>query len=221
MQEDPIKTFSFKEWLSLKPEFSQILDRVISDQNLIPDLFDIIENDRGTLKFTCMKVIQTLCHDNPSTIYPYFAQIAPLIRHRNNFIKWGALIALPDLIEIDDGRMFPTIFEDYLGMIDDPSMITAGNVVKGSTQILRYYPERTQEILDRLIRVEDNVYLHKGELSPECHHIMIGHVLNQLDANYERYPDKTEIHAFVYRQLDNPRKMVAKKARDFLAKHAL
>lgn len=221
MREDPIKMFSLKEWLSQKPEFHQILEHVTSDQSLIPDVFDIIENDRGTHKFTCMKVIQTLSQDNPSLVYPYFDRIALLIHHPNNFIKWGALIALPDLLEIDEKRKFPGVFEDYLELINDPSMITAGNAVKGSTQILSCYPEKNQDILNRLLRVEENIYLNKGELSPECHHIMIGHVINQFDTSYELYPDKSDIHAFVTRQLDNPRKMVVKKARYFLIKHAL
>jgi hypothetical protein len=221
MHEDDAKDFSLEVWLSQKPDFDQVIEFVLGRQSLITEMFDIIENDLGTLKFTYMKVIQTLCHDHPSLIYPYFNRLASLIHHRNNIIKWGALIALPDLIDIDQKRIFPVLLEDYLKMIDEPSMITAGNAVKGTSVILKFYPERAHEILSCLLRVENNVYLSKGEISPECHHIMIGHVINQFDANYALYPDQSPIHAFVLRQLDNPRKPVSKKARDFLVKHAL
>jgi hypothetical protein len=157
---------------------------------------------------------------HPEFVYPYFEEVAALIESPNSFIKWGAIITLSNLAAVDTENKFASVYEKYFDLIAADAMVTAGNVVGNAWKIILSKPEYEQDITRRLMRIPENIYLHKGEPSPECRNILCGHAIDCFDKYFELAHDKNGILAFASAQTHNPRKQVAKKAAIFLEKHA-
>nr|WP_321302697.1 hypothetical protein [uncultured Trichococcus sp.] len=202
-----------------KTDLEAFVREVLQQPEYIPVLFAIIKNDPGSTKFYCEKVIRIVSERHPELVYPYFEEVAALIECPNSFIKWGAIITLSNLAAVDTENKFASVYEKYFDLITADAMVTAGNVVGNAWKIILSKPEYEQDITRRLMRIPENIYLHKGEPSPECRNILCGHAIDCFDKYFELAHDKNGILAFASALTHNPRKQVAKKATAFLKKH--
>lgn len=195
--------------LNLNPSGNEEMESFIQNKDLegmvevlkeepvrMKDLIEKIKTDKGSGKFFMEKSIRLLSEKEPRLVYPYFSEIAKLIQSPNNFIKWGAIITISNLIEVDEEHQFEPLFEEYFSLINDDSMITAGNVASNAWKFIVKNPKWDREITERLLKVKDNTYLYKGEPSPECKNIMKGHVLGCFDKYYEFSTLQEKIIAF-------------------------
>lgn len=202
-----------------KQEFGTLIKKIESNPELIGVFLKIIKEDKGSTKFYCDKVIQKISETNPSLVYPYFNEISPLLDSTNNFIKWGATRTISNLIAVDKDKKFDRIYDHYFGMIDSDSMITASNVVGNAWKFVLALPEKEGDITSRLLKVTENTYLNKGELSPECKNIVIGNVIECFNKYYDASGNQDKMLRFALGQTNNDRKSTAKKALEFLKKH--
>jgi len=122
--------------LEKKPEVKAFLNKVISEPEIIPILIEIIKINKGSVKFYCEKIIRMVSERKSSLVYPYFNDIAQLIESSNNFIKWGAIITLSNIVSEDVGSKFEDVYERYFSMFNSDSMITAGNAVRNAWKIV-------------------------------------------------------------------------------------
>jgi hypothetical protein len=205
--------------LKKKPDLRTMVDQVIADPSILAILFQIIRGDKSSLKFFCDKIIRSVSEQQPRLVYPYFKIVAGLIDSPNNFIKWGAILTLANLLTVDDEHQFDAVYEHLLALIDSDSMITAANAASCAEKIILKYPEREPDVTRRLLKVSGNTYLYKGELSPECKNIMIGHVLDCFDSYFASSALQDKMLEFAASQCDNTRKKVARNAEAFLTKH--
>lgn len=202
-----------------KPEFSSFVETVLSNPDMIGTLLEIIRTDKGSIKFYCDKVIRKISETRPSLVYPYFHEIAQLIDSSNNFIKWGALLTISNLIAVDHEKRFDAIYDQYFDLINSDSMITAANVTGNAWKFIQAMPDKEDDITTRLLRVPKNTYLYKGEPSPECKNILIGHVLDSFDQYFAISHQQSKMLKFAEAQKNNSRQSTAKKALSFLKKH--
>jgi len=79
----------------------------------IKDLIEKINTDKGIGKFFLEISIRLLSEREPSLAYPYFNEIDQFIQSPNNFIKWGAIITLSNLIAVDEENRFEPLFDEY------------------------------------------------------------------------------------------------------------
>jgi len=187
----------------------------------IKGLIEKINTDKGSGKFFLEKSIRLLSEREPSLVYPYFSEIAYLIQSPNNFIKWGAIISISNLIAVDEENRFEPLLDGYFSLLNSDSMITAGNVASNAWKFAMKNPVWEKKITERLLKVKENTYLYKGEPSPECKNIMLGHVLTCFDKYYKVSTLQEKIIAFAESEVNNPRKSVARKAQAFLKNHLL
>jgi hypothetical protein len=207
--------------LKKKPDLHDLLERTKANPELIPGLLEIMRTEKGSVKFSCEKIIRLLSAKFPELVYPYFNDLADLLASPNNIIKWGAIITLANLATADRENKFARIYEQYFFLLNDASMITAGNVAGNAWKIVLNNPGYEKDITERLLTVQNNVYLNKGRPSPECQNIMFGHVLDCFDKYYPATGEKEKILEFVASLRDNPRPAVAKRAEAFLQPLAL
>lgn len=216
----------------LNPSKSVLMETLIKNKDLeglvevlkgepsrIKALIEKINTDKSSGKFFLEKSIRLLSEREPSLVYPYFREIAQLIQSSNNFIKWGAIITISNLVGVDEENRFESLFDEYFSLLNSDSMITAGNVAGNAWKFVVKKPEWESEITERLLKVNKNTYLYKGEPSPECKNIMLGHVLGCFDKYYEASTLQEKIIAFAESEVNNPRKSVARKAQAFLKNH--
>jgi len=185
----------------------------------IEELIEKINRDKSSGKFFLEKSVRLLSEREPNLVYPYFSEIAELIQSPNNFIKWGAIITISNLIAVDEENRFEALFEEYFSLLNSDSMITAGNVAGNAWKFAMQNPKWESEITERLLKVKENTYLYKGEPSPECKNIMLGHVLGCFDRYYEISTLQEKMIAFAESEVNNSRKSVARKAQAFLKNH--
>lgn len=202
-----------------KPDLEVFVMVLLQRPEYIPELFAIIKADSGSAKFYCEKAIRIVSERRPDLIYPYFEEVAELIESPNSFIKWGAIITLANLATVDAENKFSSVYEKYFGLIEADAMVTAANVVGNAWKIILNKPEHEPDITRRLLRIPQNIYLYKGEPSPECRNILCGHAIDCFGKYFELAQDKNGIVAFASEQTHNPRKQVSKKAAAFLKKH--
>ena len=194
---------------------------LIASPDLIPLYFSILEEDKGTVRYAAEKVLRKLSENHPELIYPYFDEYASLLDNENSFIKWGAILTIANLVAMDKQNRFAGIFTKYYVPISGPVMITAGNIIRGSEQIVLVRPELMGKVVHEILKVEDAHYEKDGQPSPECRNIACGHAIEFFDAVYERLEDKRAATEFVKRQLSNSRTAVVKKAEKFLKRHGI
>jgi len=210
------------DWLSglgKNPDPDAYAETIRTNPQMVPLMIEIMKTDRGTLKFSCSRIVRLISEADPSLIYPYFDDFARLIDSPNNFIRWGAAITLSNLISADTDRRFAGIYDRYFSLLNSDSMITAATAAGNAWKIILQNPGYEDDITARLLRSAENVYLYKGEPSPECGRIMCGHLLACFDRYYDLSANKEKIIEFARQQRNSSRKSVAGKAEAFLKKH--
>lgn len=207
---------SLTTWLLTKPDPDAVVLKCSSDPQLVSSLLDLIESDKGTLKFQADKLIQGLSVTHPDLILPVHDRIASHINSSNSFIQWGAMITLANLIPFDEGKAFMKVLPEFKKWVQADSMITAANASKGLVALIRCHREYEAELIPLLISCEDRTYLYHGEPSPECRSIMIGHVLDFFLDLIDGSNVKEMMVGFATRHVEDPRNKTAKKAEAFL-----
>ena len=122
---------------------------------------------------------------------------------------------------MDTKGEFDKIFKKYFAPITDNTMITASNIIKNSWKIALAKPESSKKIVQEILKSEKARYENKGQISPECSNVVCGHAIDSFDKLYNEIKDKKPVADFIKRQLNNNRKPVAKKAKQFMFKHKI
>jgi hypothetical protein len=204
-----------------RADFSALADQLIKDSGSIPMLIDALKTEESAKKFAYEKALRFVSERQPALIYPYFDFLCSLLDHKNNFLKWGAIMTVANLTAVDAENKFEAIFQKYFAPIQGPTMITAGNIIGSSVAIVSSKPDLIHKITREILGVEKAEYLIDNSPSPECRNIAIGHAIKALDKIYDKINNKAEVVEFVKRQLKNTRKPVAASAAKFLRKHTV
>ena len=63
-----MQTGQFKEMLKTKPDIFELADQCINNPDQITMLFDIINTEKSSIKFTCVKTIRIISDIEPSAL---------------------------------------------------------------------------------------------------------------------------------------------------------
>lgn len=210
---------SLVQELKKKPDIDEFAVRVTEQTDLIPLLFEIIEDGTGSVKFTGEKVIRKISEEKPEILYPFFERMEKLTKSENSFIRWGFILSLPNMIRTDKNRKWKKAAFRFLSFLDSDSVVEFGNAVAGLPGILETYPQMEDDIVQKLLSIESHRFIHKGEVSPECINVAKGQILDCFDDIYYMSKYKKEMIVFAQSCLNNRRNGVVKKAKAFLKKH--
>jgi hypothetical protein len=204
--------------LKEKLDIQVYVDMVLNDNSLIPTLLDIIETDETSIKFIAEKIIRKISEDKPEILYPYFDRMFKLIYSSNNFIRWGFIITIPNLLSIDKDNKWEMVSDKYLSLLESSSIIDFGNAVSSIYKILDVYPTYESDIVPRLLDIDRHTFLHNEQISKECNNVAIGHIIDCFDKIYDKSNYKKEIKKFVEKHKNNTRISVKSKAIKLLRK---
>lgn len=201
-----------------KKDIELLVNHVINNPNEVDSLVDVIKTNPKSIKFGCEKILRLVSEKEPELIYPYFDFFVQLIDSPNSFLKWGAIMTVANLVKIDTQNKFEEIFERYFRLINEPAMVTAANTIGHSWKIALAKPYLTDTIVERILKLENTSYIHKGEVSPECKNIVRGVAIQTFGKIIPLTNKKEEIIGFVEKQLNNKRPKVRKQAEAFMRK---
>jgi hypothetical protein len=204
--------------LKEKLDISVYVDMVVEDNGLITTLLDIIETDETSIKYIAEKIIRKISEDKPKMLYSYFDRMFKLIDSSNNFIRWGFIITIPNLLSVDKDNKWEMISDKYLSLLESTSVIEFGNTVSNVYKILERYPEYESDIVPRLLDIDRHTFLYHEQISKECNNVAIGHIMDCFDKIYDKSNYKNEIKRFVEKHKNNTRVSVRSKAIKFLKK---
>ena len=205
--------------LADKTKIDTLVSAVVHDPSLLDALLEIVAKNKGSIKYSCTKVIKLASEKSPEVVYPYFDQIGTLLQSENSFVKWDAICILSNLVKADQLSKFDLIFDDYFQLIKGPQMITAANVIGNVWKIIHAKPHYEADLTSMLLEVPGIIYFHQGEPSPECNNIVCGYVIECFDKYFAVSGMQQEMIGFAKEQLKSTRKAVAVKAKRFLSKH--
>jgi len=86
-------------------------------------------NKEPNIQSDCLKVLYELGYLAPELIADYVQDFLKLLRHRNNRMVWGGMIALSTVADIKAVEIFPH-FDEILQIMKNGSVITMDNGVK-------------------------------------------------------------------------------------------
>lgn len=199
-----------------KEQLLTLLDEKREYTAILPELLSIIETEKSAVKYQAEKAVRQLSETDPQLLSPYFMRIAGFLGSSNQFIKLGTLLTIPNLLPVDSENQWKAIRETYLAFYKSQTIAEFGNAVQSLPKILAVHPQEEQIILPLLLDVDSRVFIHKGEISPECKNVAKGHILECFLNLYARSSYQTEMRAFAEQNLENPRKQVRTRANKLL-----
>lgn len=206
--------------LKARPDLKLLVSEAVENPKMIRSLIELVSAETTSARYLCAKIIRRVSMERPDLIYPYFDEIAKWIHDDNSFIKWDGILIIADLSAVDTENKFEALYGDYFGLIHDPQMITAGNVIKNAWKIALAKPALESDITSRLLEVPAISYERKGKPSPECNRILCGQALKSFGHYFDESVNQGAMIRFAKAQLTCSRKAVAKEAGRFLHDHS-
>jgi hypothetical protein len=181
------------------------------------DLLDF-SSDKARIKYTCANQAIAISQACPEDLYPDFNFFTRLLESDNNILKWTAIKVIGNLSKVDNKKKVDKILPSLIDLISDKSMITAANTIGALSEISMNKPDCAEEIITALLKVEKAQYYNKGNVSPECLNVAIGHVIKSFKKLGKRVYCRKDVQAFLKRQARNTRPKV-RELSEKLLKH--
>jgi hypothetical protein len=99
------------------------------DKKGIREIADHVWDENPAVQSDCLKVLYEIGYLNPSLIANYVGDFLKLLRHKNNRLVWGSMIALSTIAEIKAKEIYAHVSEVQKAM-EKGSVITIDNGVK-------------------------------------------------------------------------------------------
>lgn len=205
--------------LKQKVDLEIYVSEAEKDKELMGMMLDVIEHETSSVKFRAENIIGKISEERPEILYPYFDRMARLLDSEISFIRWGFILTVPNLIRVDTENKWAGIHSKYLDFLDSDSVSEYGNAVSSVWKILESHPEDEKEIVPKLLKIDKHDFVYRGEVSPECLSIAKVHIIDCFDRVFENSSYQEEMVAFAQANADNPKKLVRRKARNFITNH--
>lgn len=93
------------------------------DKKGIREIADHLWDDEANIQGDCLKVLYEIGYLNPRLIAPFVKDFLKLLRHKNNRMVWGSMIALSTIAELTADELYP--HSDVIkNVMDNGSVIT-------------------------------------------------------------------------------------------------
>jgi hypothetical protein len=181
------------------------------------DLQELLSKD-PKVKYSCAKRAIAVSRENPKALYPDFGFSLKLLEGDNKILKWSAIQIIGNLSKVDSQKKVDALIPHLIALLSDKTMVTAANAIGALSKIAKNKAEHQEMILGALLRVEKAKYYSKGELSPECTNVAIGHVIQCLEQFGKPVCQRNDVKNFLKRQTKNTRPKVKLMAEQLLDK---
>ncbi len=181
----------------------------------IPNEMSALSSSNPSIKYHAAKRLIEISKTDPEALYGDFQALARLLDDEKNVLQWTALQVLGNLARVDKQEKLEDVYPRIVGKLDGHKLITANNAIYALTQIAKADGSKIDRTVDELLRVKGYKYD-----TQECNNIAVGKVILALAELFKGAKDKQAILDFVERETSNSRPATAKKANQFLKKHA-
>lgn len=202
--------------LKEKRELAFYTALVQEDTAVLPLLFSLLEQEKSAVKYLCEKIVRQLSVQSPELLYPCFDRMAALLGSTNNFIKWGFILSVANLLPVDCEGKWKSVEDKYLSFYRAKDIPAFGNAVKSLPKLLKVHPELEGQIIPGLLKIDNHVFYHKGRPSQECVNVAKEHIIDCFFIIYEKSAFQVDMRRFAEDNLQNSRAGVRSRAKRFL-----
>jgi len=191
-----------------------LMTDVLTDRRPLESIFQGLSSKTARVKFGCSKTLLLLSEKHPELLREKIDRIVELLDIENQILKWNAISIIGNLAASNFKDRIKRQLKRMYGFLACGELITANNAIAALGKIACAFPEERKRIAGRLARIE-----HMKFDTAECRNIAIGKAILAIEMSVDpEMPGKTEID-FARRQLKNPRKATADKAKAFIEKY--
>ena len=177
---------------------------------------DDLQSKNPKVRYACSKLAIKISMEKPSELYGDFDLFKKLLDSDNNIMVWTALRVIGNFSVVDNCGKIDKLIPRLFKLFHSERMITSANAIAALGNIAKNMQKQRDKIIKELLHVEKLVYKMKGEISPECRNIAIGHVLNAFKDMGDIALKRQDVKDFIELQTSNSRPSVAKRAKKLL-----
>lgn len=166
--------------------------------------------------YHCYYVVDKASWQRPDLFYPYWTEIAALLKHPNSYHRDFALAVIANLTQVDQDDLFAGIYDDYFAHVNDDKFMTGQCCIQNSVKIFRHKPGLRERIIALLLDVDQQcAYTEKQKA------VLRADILDVFDEVYEQVRDKTGVNAFIQKSISSISPKTRRKAKELVKKHNL
>lgn len=132
---------------------NQELARYLAQTRNAADIREIaanLWNKEPNIQSDCLKVLYELGYLAPELIVEYVDDFIRLLKHRNNRLVWGGMIALSTIAGLQSDKIFPHV-DEIIKTIEAGSVITMDNGIRTLALVASQKDEYRQAIFPYLL----------------------------------------------------------------------
>ena len=132
---------------------NQELAQALAQSRSQADIREIAEglwNKEPNIQSDCLKVLYELGYLAPGLIAAYAGDFLKLLKHRNNRMVWGGMIALSTVADLKAAEIFPHV-DEIIQVMNKGSVITMDNGIKALALVASQKDEYRKAIFPYLL----------------------------------------------------------------------
>ena len=132
---------------------NQELAKALAQSRSQADIREIAEglwNREPNIQSDCLKVLYELGYLAPDLIAAYAGDFLKLLKHRNNRMIWGGMIALSTVADLKAAEIFPHV-DEIIQVMNKGSVITMDNGIKALALVASQKDEYRKAIFPYLL----------------------------------------------------------------------
>lgn len=166
--------------------------------------------------YHCYYVVDKASRQRPDLFYPYWPEIAALLKHPNSYHRDFALTVIANLTQVDHNDLFAGIFNDYFVHVNDDKFMTGQCCIQNSVKVFRHKPALRERILALLLDVDQQcAYTEKQRA------VLRADILDVFDEVYAEVRDNTGVNAFIQDSIGSISPKTRRKAKELVSKYHL
>ena len=187
-----------------------VANKALKDDKLLAELLDNLWSKNETIRYNSHKVLCLISQEHPRILYPQWDYFAKFLESDNTYHKLSAIHILANLIKADTRGKFEKMFDQFCGLLDDKSFITAAYLAGASGKIAKAKPKLQAKITNMLLSID------KTHHQQERKDLVKASIIEAFEEYFDQTRNKKRILEFVKKQLNCESPKTRKIAKEFM-----
>jgi hypothetical protein len=187
-----------------------VAKKALKDDKLLAELLDNLWSKNETIRYNSHKVLFFITEKQPQRLYSHWDYLVKFLDSDNTYHKLSMVLLLANLTRIDKNNKFEKIFDQFYGLFDDKSFITAAYLAGASGKIAKAKPKLQTKITNRLLNID------KTHHEQERKDLVKAAIIEAFEEYFDQSKNKKIIVDFVQKQLNCKSPKTRKAAKEFL-----
>ena len=191
---------------------ANMAEKALGDERILSELLNNLKIKDETVRYNSSKALNFISQKNPEVLYPQWDYFVELLLSDHTYWKLSVIPVIANLTGVDTENKFEDVFDEFFGLLDDKSMITAAWITANSGKIAKAKPDLRTRITSTLLSID------RTHHDPERKDLIKAGAIESFEEYFEEAVDKKKILEFVKKQLECKSPKTRKSAKDFLMK---